>query len=1132
MEPSPEGLTVRNISRLSRNSNEDRSATPSSATSRGKALCRACGTPGNQVTPLIACSICSRGYHDGCGNPKPRQSATPDDFVCGKCLKQRRANNSMNTGESSLSLPETATPSNEVKNKINVSSRALQGDLYKGITCPSWRVRRCPLFEAHCLFAHRETGHDVGGKAFECPAWRAGLCSKSPSECPLSHKSTGLHVDMGKRVCRKHITCYFWKRDGRCPRSFCLFGHTNTGILEWQPKGSSMIEKGVNSLSDYMCPRWERYSPGYCQWATRTGPCPYSHYATEKSCFPNPERHPKATPERSVETEESVVPPTPTLPTRSPSNSNYLPDTKTPQTAGKDKGHSVQTAVSDADDADTEHEVNASRMASQAEPAPSPKSPKVSNLQAENSEARPRIMWAKRGGRRSGPEGRRIGPRPQTPPVALDPIPQPNTLNRTNMSTAKNIEASSFESQHQKQITSRHVSSAEQGQIRTATGNPVTADNSLNMGEQQSPMTIEAHPQHFNVRKRTAEDEAGFVTSKKRFSLTTQTFDKVNRALGRSENLPRVSLDDPLDPAQLYPPSSGLGAPEILSILNKQASSSEMIGTNSPLTTKNSTIPGTEPESDSGLSRFESEDQSEEWRQGRDHELDVEDSDSSSEPIGCHPWRAMSIIPSIESESDADAMGSLRTSTGPRQRDSPADLVNMQVTPRLETSFSRSVPIGTSRPLLGRSTPPGPPLPKLVSPTNTARVEAGADLAKDNHPRAVSPPNPMMLLKQRCGICIRRHQRCFHSHDGSDYPNLDPQKCWLFLQIHTRQQKARIVAQQWQKIQEAAKMYSQSNEGSDALDKTLLGEKSNLSVTGEADGTHLVESTSKAGENGHHPTSEREARNYQTSAPNGDIPLAQLRSRHPNQPEALNLARDFGRRETLAGRRGDRHGTKENGSMADSDQQQALNILREHGIMIDSDSDEIHSEDGEQPSHHSELVTDPLHYRAKSRNLFDLDRSLDIRDPENYWAALGEIPPWQKNKPTRKQLMKNNNLLKWQMWRNQQRFGNPHTETLKLASEVPCKTVIVRQHPLDTGDLESTPRTEVVESHMSFSEFVGLPSKPIVEYGRNDDELIIREGKDEVEVEAEIGGLVRRRRTREEDKFPFVYDVTQAKRGG
>lgn len=73
MDPSPEKLTVRNISTLSRHSNEDRSSTPSSATSRGNVLCRACAAPGNQVTPLIPCSVCSRGYHDGCGNPKPRQ---------------------------------------------------------------------------------------------------------------------------------------------------------------------------------------------------------------------------------------------------------------------------------------------------------------------------------------------------------------------------------------------------------------------------------------------------------------------------------------------------------------------------------------------------------------------------------------------------------------------------------------------------------------------------------------------------------------------------------------------------------------------------------------------------------------------------------------------------------------------------------------------------------------------------------------------------------------------------------------------------------------------------------------------------------------------------------------------------
>ena len=67
-----ERLTVRNISRLSRHSREDTSSTTSTATSRNRTICRGCAAPGSLLTPLIPCSLCSKGYHDGCGKPKPR----------------------------------------------------------------------------------------------------------------------------------------------------------------------------------------------------------------------------------------------------------------------------------------------------------------------------------------------------------------------------------------------------------------------------------------------------------------------------------------------------------------------------------------------------------------------------------------------------------------------------------------------------------------------------------------------------------------------------------------------------------------------------------------------------------------------------------------------------------------------------------------------------------------------------------------------------------------------------------------------------------------------------------------------------------------------------------------------------
>jgi hypothetical protein len=40
----------------------------------GGPVCRACRKESSAVTPLIACKTCKKGYHNCCGNPKPRQA--------------------------------------------------------------------------------------------------------------------------------------------------------------------------------------------------------------------------------------------------------------------------------------------------------------------------------------------------------------------------------------------------------------------------------------------------------------------------------------------------------------------------------------------------------------------------------------------------------------------------------------------------------------------------------------------------------------------------------------------------------------------------------------------------------------------------------------------------------------------------------------------------------------------------------------------------------------------------------------------------------------------------------------------------------------------------------------------------
>ena len=75
VRPTASGLSLRPYLEMTRFSREEVASTPSTGTtgSRNKNICRACRKPASNVTPLFRCKRCRKGYHDCCGNPKPRQ---------------------------------------------------------------------------------------------------------------------------------------------------------------------------------------------------------------------------------------------------------------------------------------------------------------------------------------------------------------------------------------------------------------------------------------------------------------------------------------------------------------------------------------------------------------------------------------------------------------------------------------------------------------------------------------------------------------------------------------------------------------------------------------------------------------------------------------------------------------------------------------------------------------------------------------------------------------------------------------------------------------------------------------------------------------------------------------------------
>ncbi|EXJ62561.1 hypothetical protein A1O7_02999 [Cladophialophora yegresii CBS 114405] len=199
------------------------------------------------------------------------------------------------------------------------------------------------------------------------------------------------------------------------------------------------------------------------------------------------------------------------------------------------------------------------------------------------------------------------------------------------------------------------------------------------------------------------------------------------------------------------------------------------------------------------------------------------------------------------------------------------------------------------------------------------------------------------------------------------------------------------------------------------------------------------------------------------------------------------------------------------------DEAGAIEKLKAMGVMFESDSEDEDQEmegDDFQPLPPSRV--DPLWQRPdRSRNLFEIDPSLDMTDPANRLTAVGILP--SSTRPSKKKLM--GNLLVYQCAEHKKRFGNPHQEVRRYPEEAPVTTVVQLGIDFDTpGD----PQVKMEKATMTFREFLGAPTYPVIEARK--DQLVFRE-KEPVQQLAGRNG--RTRRKMEMDIFPFVDGGTQ-----
>ncbi|KEF61227.1 uncharacterized protein A1O9_02792 [Exophiala aquamarina CBS 119918] len=272
---------------------------------------------------------------------------------------------------------------------------------------------------------------------------------------------------------------------------------------------------------------------------------------------------------------------------------------------------------------------------------------------------------------------------------------------------------------------------------------------------------------------------------------------------------------------------------------------------------------------------------------------------------------------------------------------------------------------------------------------------------------------------------------------------------------------------------------------------------------------------------------------------NDDLPLAIIRRRnrpkdhrssleHAAMPVTLTLGNSneqgnrldpFAKRPT-----GTRHPRPQHGKArpgwTDDEEQRALERLRERGVKIetDSDSDELLSDD-DAPRQAPALVTDRLHRVLESQNPFDVDSSLDLRNPENRYQALGKIPPWNRNRPTKKQLM--GNLLLYQCRDNKLKFGNPHYNVMRKSREVLVNAIIEKDDVLNSPDECSGREPEIQQVPMTFREFIGMPKQATITRGKSKDELTFVERLNHTDRSL-LGASTRTRRYRDDEVFPFI----------
>ncbi|KIW16657.1 hypothetical protein PV08_03845 [Exophiala spinifera] len=1084
-------------------------ASSTSTTSRTQNMCRGCRKSGNQLLPLIPCRKCRRGFHKGCGDPKPSQSASSEDFVCGRCLKMELKagasdkseaqilppGNSIESLQPASSVPsfshtaasgiKKVQPSNEVPMTITWAGPprdlqetskasgaviiAKQSDRYKHITCPWWQSSECVLAEPHCEFAHTDTGQYAPSgaqpaKEFTCSFWLYGRCYRREEDCWYAHADTGLYMGRDHRPSKKHITCYYW-HTGYCRQAndACLFAHKETGIVAWQPVKGPETQPGPYSLKSYTCPRWERQQP--CRWKDKQ--CPYSHaqggvscVEVEAACRPN-----KSLPNPSMGGRQSTSHP--------PSGESSLPlwarsARETPVKFRK---------ASFSSDSMPSNPVMEPNDHSQQRSSDSPTKPLEFSIQASGSNATEEGTIAESAKRHMAKRSRPFDSRPRNIRNIVQNQPSLTSAAQQVIDNDKSQDSAATRKLctvcKKTTINASHCPGCKASAAGAEYPTP-----SVGGGITLSPMPMSPFSEEQSA-VRMSEEFLPLYATQSQDDATLQQALVANR-------LKRHATDDHLNiikRSRLSPTSAEQAqGQDAVTSLQPSVSEGSVIEERAPLTSTSQQTPSNRGKPDITQAKI-IDDTVEQSHSGR----------------YVHQLAAPQALSSFQNSMSASPHMSTTPMSPPMARsDNKTTLGQDELVTREnggKNSFSKSE---TFRPSSKgshqhRSDHSRMDVNGEYASNATATASSGADLVLSNG------------HFKRCRRCNQSgtHKRCLHDMNGL----LSPTKCSMFIsKYHMRYPGHNTLTRRdWDKIVRTAQGSSQGDSPIQTLDEL---EDETVDIDGipgriKDDGLRKMDRSS-----GQQWMRAESAPTIQLSEVMGH--LTDLVLGRPVQPGKPSVQPRYWSR---------------------ADEEKAIQKLQARGVQFESDTgneeeeeEQEEEEDEEEEAEKEEEVgddsppprrIDPLWQPQRSRDLFEIDRSWDRKMEHQVDAKSVSRPP-------KKQII--GNLLKYQCLDRRRKFSNAHQEVRRSVQQVEVRAWVQVDKSEDPKELPQLVEEEVM---MTFGEFIGMPEAPVIAHGKHRDEL---EYTDRHERNDRRGhglgdGIAahRARRIGEENRFPFVY---------